>query len=50
MEACLAESVEAIAVCFLHAYANPSHERRCAAIIREQAPELPVTLSHEITG
>ncbi|UCD71682.1 MAG: hydantoinase/oxoprolinase family protein, partial [Syntrophobacterales bacterium] len=43
------EGVEAIAVCFLHSYANPSHERQCGEIIRELAPEIPVTLSCEIT-
>ncbi len=43
------ERVEAIAVCFLHSYANPSHEARCGEIIRELAPRIPVTLSHEIT-
>src|SRR5262249_38452210 len=24
------EGIEAVAICFLHAYANPDHERRCA--------------------
>lgn len=43
------EGIEAIAVCFLHSYANPAHERRCGEIIREIAPDIPVTLSCEIT-
>lgn len=43
-----AEGVEAVAVCFLHAYANPSHERRVGEILREARPDLFVTLSHEI--
>ena len=38
-------SVEAIAVCLLHAYANPAHERRVLALVEEMAPGLPVTLS-----
>ena len=42
-------AIEAIAVCFLHSYANPSHEKRCGEIIRELTPEIPVTLSCEIT-
>ena len=42
-----AENVEAIAVCFLHSYANPAHERR-AGEIRKARPDLFVTLSHEI--
>jgi N-methylhydantoinase A len=41
-------SVEAVAVCFLHSYANPEHERRAGAIIRAELPEAYVSLSHEI--
>jgi N-methylhydantoinase A len=44
----VAQNVEAVAVCFLFAYANPTHERRAAAIIREIAPQLYVSLSHEV--
>ena len=44
----VAQNVEAVAVCFLFAYANPAHERRAAAIIREIAPQLYVSLSHEV--
>ena len=40
--------VEAVAVCLLHSYANPSHERRIGEILRQAMPELFVTLSHEI--
>jgi N-methylhydantoinase A len=43
------EGIEAIAVCFLHSYANPDHEARCGALLRELLPDVPVTLSHEIT-
>lgn len=43
------EGVEAIAVCLLHAYANPSHEIECGEIINEMAPDIPLTLSHQIT-
>ena len=32
------QGIEAVAVCFLHAYANPAHERRAGEIIREEAP------------
>lgn len=45
----MAEGVEAIAVCFLHSYANPVHELECGNIIKRLAPDLPVTLSHQIT-
>ncbi len=40
--------VESLAVCFLHAYRYPEHERRVGQWIAELRPELPVTLSHEI--
>jgi N-methylhydantoinase A len=43
-----AQNIEAIAVCFLHAYANPAHERRVGEIFRAANPKLFVTLSHEI--
>ena len=35
-------------MCFLHAYANPAHERRVGEILRAAIPRLFVTLSHEI--
>jgi N-methylhydantoinase A len=44
-----AEGVEAIAVCFLHSYADPSHEIECGEIIGQSAPDIPLTLSHQIT-
>ena len=44
----LAEGVESIAVCFLHAYANPTHETQVGAMIRERAPHVALTLSSEI--
>jgi N-methylhydantoinase A len=43
-----AAGVESVAVCFLHSYANPAHERRAGEIIRQACPDLVVTLSHEI--
>ena len=44
----IADGVEAIAVCFLFAYANPAHEKAVAKIIRDIAPDLYVSLSHEV--
>jgi N-methylhydantoinase A len=44
----LAEGVEAIAICLLHAYVNPVHERRLAQLIAETAPDLPVSCSSEV--
>jgi len=43
-----ANGVEAVAVCFLHAYANPDHERVAGAMIRRAMPRAYVSLSHEI--
>src|SRR6266542_2574280 len=42
------EGVEALAICLLHAYVNPVHERRLAEIAREIAPALPVSCSSEV--
>jgi N-methylhydantoinase A len=47
---CLREhQVEAVAVCFLHGYANPAHEQAMAAVLRQVYPEATVTLSHELS-
>ena len=40
--------VAAIAVCFLHAFANPAHERRALAILAEEAPDLARTASVDV--
>jgi len=37
--------VRSVAVCFLHAYANPAHERRVGEIARQEFPALDVSLS-----
>jgi N-methylhydantoinase A/oxoprolinase/acetone carboxylase beta subunit len=42
-----ADGVEAIAICFLHSYANAANERLVADIIRRLAPQMPITLSSE---
>ncbi|MFM9941269.1 MAG: hydantoinase/oxoprolinase family protein [Hyphomicrobiaceae bacterium] len=44
----MALGVEAVAVCFIHAYANPSHERRAAEILAKAAPELFVSASADV--
>ena len=43
-----AERIEAVGVCLLHAYANPTHERLAGIILREALPEVAVTLSSEL--
>jgi len=45
----VARGVTTLAVCLLHAYVNPAHERRIAALVAEQAPDVTVTLSHEVS-
>ncbi|MCY3863004.1 MAG: hydantoinase/oxoprolinase family protein [bacterium] len=42
------EPVEAVAVCFLHSYANGDHERQVADIIAELNPDLYVAVSSEV--
>jgi N-methylhydantoinase A len=42
------DGVEAIGVCFLHAYANPAHEHTVAAEIRSRWPQVIVVPSFEI--
>ena len=43
-----AEGAESVAVAFMHAYANPAHERRTRDILKEELPGLWVTLSSEV--
>ncbi len=45
----LDQDVESIAVCFLHSYAFPEHERRAGEIIETEFPDVAVTLSHLVT-
>ena len=40
--------VRAVAVSFLHSFRNPAHERRVGEILREEAPEISVSLSSEV--
>ena len=48
LEHLVSEGAEALAVCFLFSYLNPSHEQRAAEIIRSRFPELYTSLSHEV--
>src|SRR5262245_13045941 len=47
VDALLAEKVEAIAVCLLHSFTNPAHEKLIADIVRRKAPGLPLSVSSE---
>jgi N-methylhydantoinase A len=40
--------VTAVGVCFLHAYANPAHERRMREVLADEHPDAAVSLSSEV--
>ena len=40
--------VAAVAVAFLHSYANPAHERRAKEILMQELPDVAVSLSSEV--
>jgi N-methylhydantoinase A len=42
--------VEAVAVCFLHAWTNPDHERRAAALVSKLLPDVEVVASHHVSA
>ncbi|MGE0723957.1 MAG: hydantoinase B/oxoprolinase family protein, partial [Alphaproteobacteria bacterium] len=44
----VAEGCTAIAVCFLHSYANPAHEQAAGRLLREAFPNVAVSLSSEV--
>lgn len=45
-----AEEVDSIAVCLMHAYANPAHELEIEKILREAGFTGGISLSHRISG
>src|SRR5213083_1195615 len=49
IRALVESGVTTLAICLLHAYLNPQHEKRLAALAAEEAPHLTVTLSHEVS-
>ncbi|MBV8654033.1 MAG: hydantoinase/oxoprolinase family protein, partial [Alphaproteobacteria bacterium] len=44
-----AQGIEAVAIGLLHSFTNPAHERRVAEILAGQLPNVPVTLSSEVS-
>jgi N-methylhydantoinase A len=40
-----AQGIRAIGICLLHSYANDSHERRAAEIVRQEYPDATLSLS-----
>src|SRR5690348_14558084 len=43
------EGVESIAVGLLHAFVNPTHERRIREILADELPHVPVSLSSDVS-
>jgi len=46
---CKKENVKSIAVCFLFSFLNPQHERRVREIIKEELPDVFISLSSDIS-
>src|ERR1700722_11556045 len=46
----VADGAEAIAICFLHAYRDPAHEREAAAIVRAAFPDIAVSISSDVVA
>lgn len=47
-QACREMGVTAVAVCLLHAFANPAHERRVAEILAQELPGIAITASTDV--
>ena len=45
-----AKKVEAVAICFMHAYANAGHEERARAIVKSLWPDIYLCTSSEVLG
>lgn len=43
-----AEAIEALAICFLHAYTNPAHELAAWQQVKARFPALSVSVSHQV--
>ena len=48
INALIAAEVQAVAVCLLHSYANPAHERRIGAMLRQRMPDAFISLSVDV--
>ncbi|MBR0784964.1 hydantoinase/oxoprolinase family protein [Bradyrhizobium iriomotense] len=46
---CCEQQVAAVAIIFLHSYANPAHEKQCAELLRKELRGISVCASHEIS-
>lgn len=41
--------IDAVAICFLHAYANPSHEQQMRRELQQRLPDLVISISSEVS-
>lgn len=44
-----ASGADAVAICLMHAYANPAHEIRLREMLQQALPEIVISLSHEVS-
>ena len=49
VEELTASGAEAVAICLMHAYANPAHELRLRDLLQARMPDLVISLSHEVS-
>lgn len=42
------QRVDSVAVCLLHSYINPAHEQVVMELLRQHAPELSISASHQV--
>jgi len=49
LRALVGQGVESVAVCFLHAYSNPTHEYMVAELLRQEFPRLAVSASSDVS-
>ena len=42
------QDVDSVAICLLHSYLNPAHERAVMALVRQHAPGLSISASHQV--
>ena len=45
----ISQGIEAVAIGFLHSYANPVHERRARDILASRLPHIPISLSSDVS-
>ena len=43
------QNVQAVAICLMHAYANPAHEQTLGTELRKLLPGVEISLSHEVS-